>query len=129
MATLVNVVANSVGIQQIVDVGSGVGHLSRVLSYAHELKTVSIDAKESHVESAKTFDDQLVKQLRKNTTKESEEKQENLYASNIVPSIGATDSKVSPFHLAQYVDFNDKTTFIDTLSPYFKGMNSKYYTE
>ena len=59
LGSLVQIVSEFRNIAQIVDVGSGVGHLSRLLAYAHNLKTVSIDAKENYVESAQIFDNNM----------------------------------------------------------------------
>ena len=105
--------------QQIVDVGSGVGHLSRILAHAHELKTVSIDAKENHITSARLIDNQLKKSLQKSVTngesKDRNTKEGNEHSNNL--SILST----GPFHLASYVDFNDKKKFLETLSSYFTG--------
>ena len=115
LGSLVKVVSKATEVQQIVDVGSGVGHLSRILAYAHDLKTVSIDAKENYVESARSFDEQLVKQLQKNARKQKLSKTDPETPDNF------TDSPNGPFHLASYVDFNDKKKFIKELSTYFTG--------
>ena len=117
LGSLVKLVSDETNVQQIVDVGSGVGHLSRMLSYAHELKTVSIDAKEKHITSARTFDNQLAKQLQKNVTKD---KDRNTKDANKQSNQSSTLS-TGPFYLASYIDFNDKKKFIETLSSYFTG--------
>ena len=119
LGSLVRLVSEETKVQQIVDVGSGVGHLSRILAYAHKLKTVSIDAKENHIISARTFDDQLAKNLQKNVTKDAD-KDRNTKDDNEQCNQLSTLS-TGPFHLASYVDFNDKKKFVETLSSYFTG--------
>ena len=120
LGSLVKSISESTNITQIVDVGSGVGHLSRLLAYAHNLKTVSIDAKDNFVESAQIFDDQLVQQLKKkDAIKEKEipkfNEQRNGHASEII------NSNSGPFYLEKHIDFNDKQSFLKLLSSYHTG--------
>ena len=120
LGSLVKSISESTNITQIVDVGSGVGHLSRLLAYAHNLKTVSIDAKDNFVESAQIFDDQLVQQLKKkDAIKEKEipkfNEQRNGHASEII------NSNSGPFYLEKHIDFNDKQSFLKLLSSYHAG--------
>ena len=121
LASLVKFMSNSADFEQVVDVGSGVGHLSRLLSYAYKLKALSIDAKESHVASARTFDFQLEKQL----GKKRDNQELNINEAAGLVNGGETCDTTSPVnsgpsHLAQYVDF-DNEAFLKILLAYFKG--------
>ena len=121
LASLVKFISNSAGFGQIVDVGSGVGHLSRLLTYAYKLKAVSIDAKESHVASARTFDFQLEKQLEKKRANQELNTHEVVGIVNGGETCDTTCPVNSgPSHLAQYVDFDDEAS-MKTLLAYFKG--------
>ena len=120
LGSLVKSISESTNITQIVDVGSGVGHLSRLLAYAHNLKTVSIDAKDNFVESAQIFDDQLVQQLKKKDAMNEKKfakfnEQPNGNASQTI------NSNSGPFYLEKHIDFNDKQTFLQLLSSYHTG--------
>ena len=117
LGSLVKLVSERSNINQIVDIGSGVGHLSRLLAYAHELKTVSIDAKDNHGSSARSFDDQLEKQLQKQIKYDLES---TSAGNNHQCNTGGLPA--GPVHLTQYVDFNDQNTFVETLASYFSGM-------
>ena len=119
LGSLVKSISESTNITQIVDVGSGVGHLSRPLAYSHNLKTVSIDAKDNFVESAQIFDDQLVQQLKKkgaiNEKVIAKLNQGNKNSSETI------NSNSGPFYLEKHIDFNDKQTFLQLLSSYHTG--------
>ncbi|XP_050715455.1 methyltransferase-like protein 25B [Eriocheir sinensis] len=49
----------------MVDVGSGQGHLSRLLAYGHNVRVVSLEAEDKFIEGARKFDDQLEKAVTK----------------------------------------------------------------
>ena len=121
LASLVKYMSNSADFEQIVDVGSGVGHLSRLLSYAYKLKAVSVDAKESQVASARTFDFQLEKQLEKKRDNQEININESVGLVNNGKTCNTTSPENSgPSHLAQYVDFDNEAS-MKTLLAYFKG--------
>lgn len=120
LGSLVKSISESTNITQIVDVGSGVGHLSRLLAYAHNLKTVSIDAKDNFVESAQIFDDQLVQQLKKKDAI-SEKKFAKFNEQPNGNDSQTINSDSGPFYLEKHIDFNDKQTFIQLLSSYHTG--------
>ena len=120
LGSLVKSVSESRNITQIVDVGSGVGHLSRLLAYAHNLKTVSIDAKQNFVESAQIFDDQLVQQLKKKDAI-NEKQIAKLNQQRDKNSLETINSNSGPFYLEKHIDFNDKHTFLQLLSSYHTG--------
>lgn len=44
----------------VIDIGSGVGHLARLLSYRHEFNVVSVDTESDFTSSAKKFDNDLM---------------------------------------------------------------------
>ena len=126
LGSLVKSISESTKISQIVDIGSGVGHLSRLLAYAHSLKTVSIDSKENYVESAQIFDDQLVQQLKKkdamNQDKNSLSK--NTYLNN--DSSKELDTNAGPQYLEKHIDFNDRQAFLQLLSSYHNGKYARH---
>ena len=119
LGCLVKSVSESRKIRQIVDVGSGVGHLSRLLAYAHDLKTVSIDAKENYIESAQIIDEQLVKQLKKKDAINETEKASHKTTDN--DDIGKLSNTSGPSYLEKHIDFNDRPAFLKILSSYFTG--------
>jgi len=75
-------------VTRVVDVGSGVGHLSRLLSFGHGLKVTSVDGQANFVDTAGKFDNQLER---------SANKKEQVFP-----------EKSGPDQVAAYVDFNDK---------------------
>jgi len=58
-------VLNQVNLRNLVDVGSGVGHLARYLAYAHNLQVACVDSNNDFTDSANKFDEQLEKSVRK----------------------------------------------------------------
>ena len=126
LGSLVKSISESNNISQIVDIGSGVGHLSRLLAYAHSLKTVSIDSKENYVESAQIFDDQLVQQLKKKdaTKQDKSSLSKNTYLDN--DSSKELDTNAGPHYLEKHIDFNDRQAFLQLLSSYHNGKYARY---
>uniref|UniRef100_A0A0P4VW58 Methyltransferase domain-containing protein n=1 Tax=Scylla olivacea TaxID=85551 RepID=A0A0P4VW58_SCYOL len=53
----------------MVDVGSGQGHLSRLLAYGHDVRFVCLEAKDKFIDGARKFDHQLEKAVEKMTRK------------------------------------------------------------
>jgi len=96
MASLCSSLCSHYEIQNVVDVGSGVGHLSRLLSFGHGMRVTSVDGQSNYVDTAEKFD----KQLEKSANKKA----------RVLESQG-------PDHLAAYVDFNDKNCLEKTLGP------------
>ncbi|XP_078489142.1 methyltransferase-like protein 25B [Ciona intestinalis] len=50
---------------QVVDIGSGQGHLSRVLAFQHDLPVTAVDNVQSHLKAAEKYDKEAIKQLSK----------------------------------------------------------------
>ena len=59
MAKLVSNLARLTKVDKVLDIGSGVGHLSRYLAYNSQLKVACVDANSSLTTSASKFDTQL----------------------------------------------------------------------
>lgn len=59
LAKLVSSVARSKGLDKVLDIGSGVGHLSRYLCYNNKLQVACIDGDDKLTASAQKFDQQL----------------------------------------------------------------------
>ncbi|XP_019643925.1 PREDICTED: protein RRNAD1-like [Branchiostoma belcheri] len=73
LATTVKWLCDQMGCSNVVDVGSGQGHLSRVLSFAHRLNVTSVEAKGCHVTGAARFDKQVVTDITKEKIRKQEE--------------------------------------------------------
>ncbi|CAK8693860.1 unnamed protein product [Clavelina lepadiformis] len=56
----------------IIDVGSGQGHLSRILTLNHKLSVKSIEREESHVKCARKFDEEVLQKILDFERKESD---------------------------------------------------------
>jgi len=52
-------------VKQVVDVGAGQGHLSRLLAFGYGLKLTTIEAVDCHVPKATKFDDEVTKDISK----------------------------------------------------------------
>lgn len=61
LGKLASVVAESVDLNRVLDIGSGVGHLSRYLCYNHKLSVACVDGDNSLTVSARKFDEELEK--------------------------------------------------------------------
>jgi len=59
LARLVSKVSDTLGIDKVLDIGSGVGHLSRYLCYNNKLQVACVDGDDKLTNSAKKFDEQL----------------------------------------------------------------------
>eukprot|EP00058_Branchiostoma_floridae_P010237 XP_002595725.1 hypothetical protein BRAFLDRAFT_200329 [Branchiostoma floridae] len=73
LATTVKWLCDQVGCSNVVDIGSGQGHLSRVLSFAHRLNVTSVEAEGCHVTGAARFDKQVVTDITKEKMKKQQE--------------------------------------------------------
>ncbi|XP_036988450.2 methyltransferase-like protein 25B isoform X3 [Artibeus jamaicensis] len=87
---LVKKLSDLTGCTQVVDVGSGQGHLSRFMSLGLGLKVKSIEGDQRLVERAQHLDQELLQALKK------EEKRN--------PQVVQTGSRHSPHHVVQWVD-------------------------
>lgn len=56
---LIKNVTSNLQVDKVLDVGSGVGHLSRYLAYGHDLRVACVDGMDDFTDSAKKFDLQL----------------------------------------------------------------------
>lgn len=63
-----------VGEKKLIDVGSGVGHLARYLSYAHHLQVACVDSNTDFTDAANRFDAQLEQSVSKLENKLSKPK-------------------------------------------------------
>ena len=65
LGKLASVVAGSLDLNKVLDIGSGVGHLSRYLCYNHKLSVACVDGDNSLTVSARKFDEELEKTVEK----------------------------------------------------------------
>ena len=65
LGKLASVVAESLDLNKVLDIGSGVGHLSRYLCYNHKLSVACVDGDNSLTVSARKFDEELEKTVEK----------------------------------------------------------------
>jgi len=59
LSKLTNNISAHVGVENILDIGSGAGHLSRYLCYNYQLQVACVDGDDNLTSSAKKFDEQL----------------------------------------------------------------------
>jgi len=59
LSKLTSTISNTVNIDKVLDIGSGVGHLSRYLCYNNKLQVACVDGDDKLTHSAKKFDEQL----------------------------------------------------------------------
>lgn len=52
-------VADHLNVSNIVDIGAGQGHLSRLLSFGYDFDVVSMDAEDCHTSQASKFDNKV----------------------------------------------------------------------
>ncbi|KAM5293682.1 methyltransferase-like protein 25B isoform 5-T5 [Glossophaga mutica] len=90
LGKLVKKLSDLTGCTQVVDVGSGQGHLSRFMSLGLGLKVKSIEGDQRLVERAQHLDQELLQAL------EKEEKRN--------PQMVQIGSRCSPHHVVQWVD-------------------------
>ncbi|XP_066117888.1 methyltransferase-like protein 25B isoform X2 [Saccopteryx bilineata] len=90
LGELVKKLSDLTGCTQVVDVGSGQGHLSRFMSLGLGLKVKSIEGDQRLVERAQHLDQELLQAL------EKEEKRN--------PQVVQIGSRCSPHHVVQWVD-------------------------
>ena len=65
LGKLASIVAESQDLNKVLDIGSGVGHLSRYLCYSHKLSVACVDGDSSLTVSARKFDVELEKTVEK----------------------------------------------------------------
>ena len=65
LAKLISSVAQSNEVERVLDIGSGVGHLSRYLCYNHSLTVACVDGDNKLTTSARKFDEELEKTVEK----------------------------------------------------------------
>ncbi|KAL8625481.1 hypothetical protein ACOMHN_018626 [Nucella lapillus] len=77
LGKVIGVVTEASASDHIVDVGAGLGHLSRLLTFAHGLKVTTVEAAGGHAPKATEFDRELKKDIQKKLKrKEPSEEQE-----------------------------------------------------
>ena len=62
---MISEVAECQNCQNIVDVGAGQGHLSRILSYGYGLKVTTVEASSCHAPKAQKFDEETERDIKK----------------------------------------------------------------
>lgn len=65
LAMVVELLARKCGCRHVMDVGSGQGHLARLLALGRNLGVATVDLVGSHLSSAKTFDNQALSHFKK----------------------------------------------------------------
>ena len=56
LTQVIHMVSEQAGSQHVVDVGAGLGHLSRLLTFAYGLKVTTVEATGGHAPKASEFD-------------------------------------------------------------------------
>lgn len=72
LAVVVELLARKCGCRHVMDVGSGQGHLARLLALDRNLGVATVDLVGSHLSSAKRFDDQAVSHFKKKSVETAE---------------------------------------------------------
>ncbi|XP_070203805.1 uncharacterized protein [Littorina saxatilis] len=65
LGKVINLVSKQARTDHVVDVGAGLGHLSRLLTFAHGLKVTTVEATGGHAPKANEFDRELKKDIQK----------------------------------------------------------------
>lgn len=65
LAMVVELLAHKCSCSHVLDVGSGQGHLARLLALGKKLRVATVDLVGSHLESAQRFDHQAIEHVRK----------------------------------------------------------------
>ncbi|KAK7481310.1 hypothetical protein BaRGS_00027390 [Batillaria attramentaria] len=76
LAKVISWLSGQTGSSHVIDVGAGLGHLSRLLTFAHGLKVTTVEASDGHAPKASEFDRELEKDILKKITKHSLDQQE-----------------------------------------------------
>ncbi|XP_005097520.1 protein RRNAD1 [Aplysia californica] len=61
----ISLLAETANCSHVVDVGAGLGHLSRLLSFQHGLHVTTVEAADGHAPKAATFDREMKKEIHK----------------------------------------------------------------
>ena len=112
LAKLSSSTAQSLGVDTVLDIGSGVGHLSRYLCYNHRLTVACVDADDNLTVSARKFDEELETAVEK-----MKRRQENAHHHDLSP--------VSPVHVtARIAPDMDLDSFHSLLSDKLNIVNN-----
>jgi len=124
-----------VGEKKLIDVGSGVGHLARYLSYAHHLQVACVDSNTDFTEAAKKFDDQLEESVKRLENKISTSKSK-FQELNIEENDVSKDCSPAKLHVPSYLAPSDcrpvhVTSYLEpdmNLTDFHKILSEKFLT-
>ena len=72
----ISFIAKAAKCNNVVDVGAGLGHLSRVLKFKHDLEVTTVEAADGHAPKAKKYDQEMNREIHKAITKLKDSKTE-----------------------------------------------------
>jgi len=112
LARLIDSVERNQGIERVLDIGAGVGHLSRYLSYNYRLQVACVDGDGQLTGSAKKFDQELEATVAKLKARSSSHELEGgIHASSLSGPVHVTahvapDMDLPKFHALLSNKFN-----------------------
>ena len=98
LAKLISSVAESSEVEKVLDIGSGVGHLSRYLCYNNNLTVACVDGDDKLTVSARKFDEELEKTVEKLKARSGQEDLQLPPSPVHVTSHIAPDMDLASFH-------------------------------
>ena len=98
LAKLISSVADSEEVEKVLDIGSGVGHLSRYLCYNNNLIVACVDGNDNLTVSARKFDEELEKTVEKMKARSGQEDLKLPPAPVHVTAHIAPDMDLASFH-------------------------------
>ena len=100
MAAVSDVLSSAASCNHLIDIGSGVGHLSRLLSYGRGRGVVCVDTESDFTDSAKKFDSELSRAVLKRSNTDHEE------SGGVTPAIDNPPRHVT-FRLESSMDIDE----------------------
>ncbi|XP_064608363.1 uncharacterized protein LOC135472677 isoform X2 [Liolophura sinensis] len=85
--------------EQIVDIGAGLGHLSRLLTFGQGLKVTTVEATNSHAPKASTFDRQMNREIKRKKCRKG-----NTGIEETVPSTNEEGDQELPSHIVHWIE-------------------------
>ncbi|KAL4228269.1 Ribosomal RNA adenine dimethylase domain-containing protein 1 [Mactra antiquata] len=86
LSKVIYLMSKHINCDNLVDVGSGLGHLVRVLSFGYGLKVTSVEAANSHAPKAQKYDKEIDREIKKKKMKQSNEDGGIIQESSSMPS-------------------------------------------
>lgn len=100
IAQVAHIVLQNINCHNIIDIGSGQGHLSRVLSLEYGFQVITMETIESHIKTAEKYDKKALTEIVKKKNNVSSMKDESVPSNLILP-------KHVVFHISESTNKNE----------------------